>query len=268
MCLWILTACLGMLPANPTPIVIVSGVPAPIIVPTAAPVTAATTTTTAATTTNATLAPTPPPTTTTTTTTAATTTTSTAAPTPPPTTTTTTTTAATTTTTTTTTTTLGPLPIDPRLGTTPASAAVNMPPISGYSAQIPNYNTAVNFPRQRRSVDQKSGVNMKEFLCNLGSEKEHRIVKRQSNCACVPTGTCIRSGTNSGAGMIDIRIVTPVVTQCPAGQEYCCGNTTTSTLINCGTLQSVPTTAITPAAGQANFGEYPWQVCSVNTDEV
>ncbi|CAH0695225.1 unnamed protein product [Spodoptera exigua] len=268
-----------MLPANPTPIVIVSGVPAPIIVPTAAPTTATTTTTAA--TTNATVAPTPAPTTTTTTTAATTTTT--AAPTTASTTTTTTTTAATTTTTTTTLggmllsliicmdpdvvcisnpdeTTTGPLPIDPRLGTTPASsAAVNMPPINGYSAQIPSYNTAVNFPRQRRSVDQKSGVNIKEFLCNLGSEKEHKIVKRQSNCACVPTGTCIRSSTNSGAGMIDIRIVTPVVTQCPAGQEYCCGNTTTSTLISCGTLQSVPTTAITPAAGQANFGEYPWQ---------
>ncbi|KAH9637643.1 hypothetical protein HF086_009311 [Spodoptera exigua] len=220
-----------MLPANPTPIVIVSGVPAPIIVPTAAPTTATTTTTAA--TTNATVAPTPAPTTTTTTTAATTTTT--AAPTTASTTTTTTTTAATTTTTTTTLggmllsliicmdpdvvcisnpdeTTTGPLPIDPRLGTTPASsAAVNMPPINGYSVQIPSYNTAVNFPRQRRSVDQKSGVNIKEFLCNLGSEKEHKIVKRQSNCACVPTGTCIRSSTNSGAGMIDIRIVTPAL---------------------------------------------------------
>lgn len=43
---------------------------------------------------------------------------------------------------------------------------------------------------------------------------------------------------------------------CPAGQEYCCG----SALIACGTLQTVPATAIMPAAGQASFGEYPWQV--------
>ena len=52
-----------------------------------------------------------------------------------------------------------------------------------------------------------------------------------------------------------------VVTQCPAGQEYCCGNTTTAATIACGVLQSVPTTAIVPSAGQANFGEFPWQVC-------
>ncbi|XP_047021387.1 phenoloxidase-activating factor 2-like [Helicoverpa zea] len=267
MCLWILTACLGLLPANPSPIVVVPGVPAPIIVPTAAPTaattaaatTAATTAaaTTAATTATTTRPPTPAPTTAATTATTAAPTT--AAPTAAPTT---ASTAAPTTATTaaTTTTTLGPLPIDPRLGTTSApSAALNVPPISGYSAQLPTYDSAVKFPRQRRSLDDEHAVNMKDFLCSVGSGRKHNIVKRQSNCACVPTGTCVRVVNNNGAGMIDIRIVTPVATQCPSGQEYCCSGTTSGTLINCGTLQTVPTTAITPAAGQANFGEFPWQ---------
>lgn len=56
------------------------------------------------------------------------------------------------------------------------------------------------------------------------------------------------------------------VTQCPAGQEYCCG--TSTTVIGCGTVQAVPATAVAPAAGQANFGEYPWQVRSKHYNDL
>ncbi|KAI8438549.1 hypothetical protein MSG28_011017 [Choristoneura fumiferana] len=150
--------------------------------------------------------------------------------------------------------------IDPRLGTTPAtSAALQVPPIIGYSAQVPSYDTSVRFPRERRSTKSKEKSKLLKLFDNFGTvyTGNHQIHKRQS-CRCVAAGTCTNNG-NYGAGMIDIRIVTPgvSVTQCPAGQEYCCG--TSTTVIGCGTLQAVPATAITPAAGQANFGEYPWQ---------
>lgn len=71
-------------------------------------------------------------------------------------------------------------------------------------------------------------------------------------------------------------------TQCSPGQVYCCTLTPTPAptaaptaaptpaptpaptaapaLIACGIQQAVPATAVAPAAGQANFGEYPWQV--------
>lgn len=123
----------------------------------------------------------------------------------------------------------------------------------GYSSQVPSYDAAVKFPRQKRSM---RPLNVKNFLSNLSKPDEHHVIhKRQSNnCRCVTAGTCIRFP------MIDVRIVTPAVSQCLTGQEYCCGNTTMNmTQIGCGTLQSVPTTGVTPMAGQANFGEFPWQ---------
>ncbi|XP_059051227.1 phenoloxidase-activating factor 2-like [Achroia grisella] len=258
MCLWLLTACLGLLPTNPTPtVVIVPGVPAPIVVPT-------TTTTTAAPGNITPGPPTPPPTVFPPTPPPSTNSTSgpTVTPTPPP------------------TTggvllpvilcnnpdiicisnpdenTTGPLPIDPRFGTTPApSAPLQVPPIIGYSAQVPSYNTAVRFPRQRRSVE----LTLKDILYSTPNEVslKHAIHKRQS-CQCVASGTC--AGSNTGAGLIDIRIVTPGGGgggQCPAGQVYCCGAVVSQ--IACGTLQSTPPLSVTPTAGQANYGEYPWQ---------
>ncbi|CAF4792939.1 unnamed protein product [Pieris macdunnoughi] len=351
MCLWLLTACLGLLPSNPSQnaqIVIVQGVPAPILQPTAAPTTVPTTVTptaaptTVPTTVTPTAAPTTVPTTVTATaapttvpTTAATTMATTRMPPPSPTnatmssapltpmttmmttaqpttavapTTAAPTTAPTTRATTpgntvsstfqTTSTmrtsiaspsslpnsfyisstpstissdhqiriivlcdnpdaicvsnpddnTTGQLPIDPRLGSTPA-AEFRLPSIE-YSQANPSLDSAVKFPREKRSVKENQ---VAEYVySNLSN---HRIRKRQSNCRCVPSGTCIRS---SGNGMIDIRIVTPTMMPCPAGQEYCCGATTTAT-IACGTLQTPPSPVVTPAAGQANFGEYPWQ---------
>ncbi|CAH2102497.1 unnamed protein product [Euphydryas editha] len=149
----------------------------------------------------------------------------------------------------------GPLQIDPRLGTTPASAAaLQGPQIIGYNGQVSSFDTAVKFPRERRSINYKQL--QQENNRNFYNRGEHKIHKRQS-CRCVAVGTCVR--TSSGAGMIDFRIVTPTTAPCPAGQEYCCGSTTTA-LIACGTLQTSPSPAIMPAAGQANFGEYPWQV--------
>lgn len=53
-----------------------------------------------------------------------------------------------------------------------------------------------------------------------------------------------------------------VQVQCAAGQVYCCTlpNPTPTPIIGCGALQSVPATTVTPGAGEANFGEFPWQV--------
>ncbi|CAG4978642.1 unnamed protein product [Parnassius apollo] len=228
MCLWLITACLGVLPTNPAPpnIFVVQGVPTPILQPTTAATTPAPTTTTAK----------PPPTTT-----AA----ATAAPmtTAPP------NTAAPTT---------GSPQIDPRLGTTPGlSAAIQLPPITSYNAQVTLYDTAVKFPRERRSLIMRMKNLYDSFNSPTYKSNKHNIRKRQS-CSCVPSGTCVNSG---GAGMIDIRIVTPgaTVTQCSTGQTYCCGATTKQNTIACGTLQSVPSPGANPGSGQANYGEYPWQ---------
>ncbi|CAK1540031.1 unnamed protein product [Leptosia nina] len=311
MCLWLLTACLGLLPNGPTQqaqIIIVQGVPTPILQPTTA-ATAATpapTTATTATMSTQTMAPTAAPTTAstarpttpTTMTPAPTMTTqsstsmtpTTARPTSPgniistitslPTSNPTITTPQTINTSSTPSTiksntsggmetivlvcdnpdaicvsnpddnTAGQLPIDPRLGSTPA-AQFRLPPISGYNAQNPSFDTAVKFPREKRSIDEYS----KKIAQYVYDSSEHRIRKRQSSCRCVPAGTCVK--TTNGNGMIDIRIVTPTAMPCPAGQENCCGSTTST--IACGTLQTSPSPVVTPAAGQANFGEYPWQ---------
>lgn len=242
MCLWLLTACLGLLPANTSPpIVIVPGVPPPILVPTT------TSTTTATTTTNRppvpgnmTMPTTPapglmtsppmpppgnntatPPTTMMTTPSSTTASPSTVLPTlPPP--------------------TMisaptsstggvllhlilcndpdvvciinpddvtGPLPIDPRLGTTPGPlSALRLQPVDN-DYETPSYDTAVRFPRQKRNV---KFISVNDFLnAYPKTDNKHEIHKRQS-CRCVAAGSCVRNGTNYGAGMIDIRIATPV----------------------------------------------------------
>nr|XP_032528305.1 serine proteinase stubble-like isoform X2 [Danaus plexippus plexippus] len=147
----------------------------------------------------------------------------------------------------------GSFPIDPRLGTTPSAALQSAQPIMGYSGQISSLDSAVRFPRERRSVNRKI-MTVKESFKKLNyiDPPKHQIRKRQS-CRCVPAGTC----ASGGAGMIDFRIVTPV-NACPAGQVYCCGDTTAVT-VRCGVVQAAPSTGVTPAAGEANFGEYPWQ---------
>ncbi|KAG6440480.1 hypothetical protein O3G_MSEX001273 [Manduca sexta] len=151
----------------------------------------------------------------------------------------------------------GPLPIDPRVGTTPGPSAAFR---SDIDSQVPSYDTAVRFPRQRRDVQL---ISIKDFLNELSKTDDKHIISKRQSCRCVPSGTCINNGNNSPAGMIDVRIVTPGGTQCPSGQEYCCGNTTApivdTTQIACGTVQTVPTTAVVPTTGQANFGEFPWQ---------
>lgn len=92
-------------------------------------------------------------------------------------------------------------PIDPRLGTTPSpSAPLQVPPIAGYNGQLSSYDTAVKFPRNRRSISE-----IEMFDKNV--ENKHLIKKRQS-CVCVPAGTCPPGG--AGNFGIDFRIVTPV----------------------------------------------------------
>lgn len=267
MCLWLLTACLGLLPSNPPPaIVVVSGVPAPILQPTT---TTTTTTTARPMPGNMTMGPMPgnmtmtpmpgsmtpsgPPTMPTV---APTNTMPTAAPTMP-----TSPSASPSPTMAPTQQPTGPLPIDPRLGTTPApSAALQVQPAE-YVNQGPSFDSAVRFPRQKREATASYGI--KNMFNNVTTMNNNHVIRKRQSCRCVPIGMCVPS--TSGAGMIDIRIVTPAGSQCPAGQEYCCGNTTTTpinntnTAVACGALQNVPTAGVTPTAGQANFGEFPWQ---------
>ncbi|XP_001866383.2 phenoloxidase-activating factor 2 isoform X2 [Culex quinquefasciatus] len=103
-------------------------------------------------------------------------------------------------------------------------------------------------------------------------------------CICVPTGRCTgSSGTGSvdGSGMLDVRIVTSssttntnivtgitpnIVTPatCAAGLERCClpGG------YQCG-LQFPPVAAARqPAAGQAAYGEYPWQAVLLGPGDI
>ncbi|VVC96579.1 unnamed protein product, partial [Leptidea sinapis] len=182
MCLWLLTACLGLLPAQPqAPIVIIQGVPSPILQPTTAATTAATTKA-PNTTANPTTMPPPPM--------SSMSTISTSPPMPPtsPTTAspaTTRMTAATTSSTMTTPrpTSPGQLPIDPRQGSTQApSAQFRVPQIDGYTAQNPSYDMAVKFPREKRSLQRTNpytGYSFHDFY-----SKRHSITKRQS-CRCV-----------------------------------------------------------------------------------
>lgn len=53
-------------------------------------------------------------------------------------------------------------------------------------------------------------MSIKDYLNSIRSplESKHVIRKRQTVCACVPVGTCPTPA--AAAGMIDIRIVTPV----------------------------------------------------------
>ncbi|KAJ0182502.1 hypothetical protein K1T71_001871 [Dendrolimus kikuchii] len=279
MCFWLITACLSLLPSNPSPaIVVVSGVPSPILQPTSAPTTTTTTTTARPPSPppgNTTMAPMPgnmtsqsPPTMPPATmgTSAPMTGRPTGAPTmtmptgtmmsmptsaptaapsqsPSPQTT-------------------GPLPIDPRLGTTPAPSAALQAQPAEFVNQGPSFDTSIRFPRQKRDT---ATYKAKGFLNNISIKIGKHVIRKRQSCRCVPAGTCIPSVSTSGAGMLDIRIVTPGGNQCPTGQEYCCGSTTPANNISipspvaCGVLQNVPTTGVTPKAGQANFGEYPWQ---------
>lgn len=104
--------------------------------------------------------------------------------------------------------TAGPIPIDPRLGSTMAPSALqSLPLITAYNAPVASYNSPVNFPRTKRSLISKLSMDVKDYI-DVEEQKngKHKIKKRQS-CMCVASGTCI---SNSGAGLIDIRIVTPV----------------------------------------------------------
>ncbi|XP_028156007.1 phenoloxidase-activating factor 2-like [Ostrinia furnacalis] len=203
MCLWLLTACISFLPTSPssTNIVVIQGVPAPIVVPTAASTMAPTVASTmSSTSTPATTMASSP----------ATTMASSAAST---------------------------------MSSSPATSAPTTTP-----TQVPNNSTAVKFPRDKRSAD------LTGFFKSTDSKHAGHTIKKRESCKCVSTGTCIRPGTG-----IDIRIVTPDtnVSQCPAGQEYCCTDPTTQ--LTCGTLQTVPEVNATASAGQANYGEFPWQ---------
>ncbi|XP_037956127.1 phenoloxidase-activating factor 2 [Teleopsis dalmanni] len=99
------------------------------------------------------------------------------------------------------------------------------------------------------------------------------IVTPTSYCICVPAGSCPNPITNptDGSGQIDIRIVNnpavspvPVPFTCSYGLTICCQAGT----YQCGRRYPPPPGSATAGAGQADFGEYPWQVALLTTGEV
>lgn len=210
MCLWVLTACLGLLPGNPIPAVVVPGQPSPIVVSSSELITSVTTPLpTIPSTTLPTMPPTiialPP---------------STIPPAP-------------------TSTAVLPTTLNPALsgtviplvicsnpeivcvlnpndlsgrtgsrpnqfGTTLTPAIVNSPPISGYSAQMPSFDTAVKFPRFRRNADNRFSERRKYSLNHVKKVYRNYRIKKRQFCGCVPIGTCY---TNKN----DVIIGTPEV---------------------------------------------------------
>ncbi|CAB3240026.1 unnamed protein product [Arctia plantaginis] len=269
MCLWVLTACLGLLPGNPSPAVVVPGQPSPFVVPSPELITIVTTSPPSF----------PPPTLPTLPPTILTLPPTTIIPAP-------------------TTTAVPPAILNPALsgtiiplvicsnseivcvvnphdlsgktgpyrtqvGTTLTPAAViNPPPIDGYSAQMPSFDTAVKFPRFRRNADLNFFKRVKYSWKNVQEvDREHRIKKRQF-CGCVPIGTC---SVNEN----DVIIGTPGV-ECLADQDYCCGNTVDiATKVPCGVIKTVRSSPRTTGTGQASDGKNPWQgVLLTQTDYV
>ncbi|XP_055642041.1 phenoloxidase-activating factor 2-like isoform X2 [Toxorhynchites rutilus septentrionalis] len=99
-------------------------------------------------------------------------------------------------------------------------------------------------------------------------------------CICVPTGRCnSTSMNNDGSGMLDIRIVTSststdgtgitpnIVTPavCASGLERCCvwGE------YQCGLrFQPITSSDRLPGAGQAAYGEFPWQAVLLGPGDI
>lgn len=85
-------------------------------------------------------------------------------------------------------------------------------------------------------------------------------------CSCQPTNTCSSPSTlPEGSSHIDIRIVTPPVgVQCEAGSVYCCFTEQTPCGVRSGNISSSPVPGA--GAGQARFGEFPWQALLLDLD--
>ncbi|TMW49312.1 hypothetical protein DOY81_005612 [Sarcophaga bullata] len=100
------------------------------------------------------------------------------------------------------------------------------------------------------------------------------IVNTAAHCICVPAGSCpnpLPTPPTDGSGQIDIRIVNnPVVITTPApftcnyGLSVCCQ----AGPYQCGHRYPPPPGSIPAGAGQAEFGEYPWQAALLTTTEV
>ncbi|XP_062714534.1 phenoloxidase-activating factor 2 isoform X2 [Aedes albopictus] len=97
-------------------------------------------------------------------------------------------------------------------------------------------------------------------------------------CVCVPTGRCTTTTVpTDGSGMIDVRIVTSqtsspvsptpnIVTPatCAAGLDRCCY----AGPFQCGMQYPAVAAAKAPAAGQAYYGEYPWQAVLLGPGDI
>ncbi|XP_021707808.1 serine protease 29 isoform X3 [Aedes aegypti] len=97
-------------------------------------------------------------------------------------------------------------------------------------------------------------------------------------CVCVPSGRCATTTVpTDGSGMIDVRIVTSqtsspisptpnIVTPptCAAGLDRCCYPGP----FQCGLQYPAVAAAKAPAAGQAYYGEYPWQAVLLGPGDI
>ncbi|XP_075145319.1 inactive CLIP domain-containing serine protease A3 [Haematobia irritans] len=101
------------------------------------------------------------------------------------------------------------------------------------------------------------------------------IATTPSYCICVPAGSCpnpLPPPPTDGSGQIDIRIVNTVITPAPTTAPFTCGYGLSvccqAGTYRCGHSYPPPPNSGTAAAGQASFGEYPWQAALLTTGEV
>ncbi|XP_073824709.1 inactive CLIP domain-containing serine protease A3 [Musca autumnalis] len=96
-----------------------------------------------------------------------------------------------------------------------------------------------------------------------------------SYCICVPAGSCpnpLPTPPTDGSGQIDIRIVNTGVTPAPTAAPFSCGYGLSvccqAGTYQCGHSYPPPPNSQAAGAGQASFGEYPWQAALLTTGEV
>ncbi|KAL9895355.1 inactive CLIP domain-containing serine protease A3-like isoform 1-T1 [Glossina fuscipes fuscipes] len=109
----------------------------------------------------------------------------------------------------------------------------------------------------------------------IGKLTPNIVTPTASFCICVPPGSCpspLPSPSTDGSGQIDVRIVnnaassgTPTTSfSCNYGLEVCCQ----AGSYQCGRRYPPPPGSKQAGLGQANFGDYPWQVALLTTADI
>ncbi|KAI9579324.1 hypothetical protein GQX74_004796 [Glossina fuscipes] len=109
----------------------------------------------------------------------------------------------------------------------------------------------------------------------MATSTDSSVTPTASFCICVPPGSCpspLPSPSTDGSGQIDVRIVnnaassgTPTTSfSCNYGLEVCCQ----AGSYQCGRRYPPPPGSKQAGLGQANFGDYPWQVALLTTADI